>query len=615
MSKNLFKINKKLGKGLATLCKVEKRDLKELISNSPSNNFIFIHFGVGTETDFSTVKKFIGDIGIQEKDYMIDIYPGYAHGFIHFKQAKEAEALSEAIKSNNDIEATKIKDNFKNIKRIDEMNENKQYLSKCVNLDFDGKYRYVFFFNTALNSEDMRCGSGQSNSLPSAITDPKDYESKGLTLVKDFISEKEESDIIDEILKNPWENLSHRRVQHYGFKFLYGANSINTDEKQGELPDFINTPLDLLKDHNLPAFDQCTVNEYKPGNGIPPHIDSHAPFEEELVSVSMLSDIVMLFKNPITKEELHLLLPRRSALILRGEMRYLWNHSIAVRKVDRVETNLIFRRRRISLTYRKSKKVPSCSCKYEEYCDFAKKQAKPVEMEGAGEELENKYVKNVYNSIAEHFSHTRYKPWPTVKAFLDKLPKHSIIGDIGCGNGKYMFCTDDKLFIGTDIAESFTQIVKKKDRNAQTLVSDITNTPFQTSSLDYAISIAVIHHLSNTERRLKAISELFRIIRKGGSCLIYVWAYEQDKKFGGKDVFVPWNNQPKFENKVKETDTEKKVDEQKNTIVYKRYYHLFDEGELEELVVQAADKYGYTVEIKRAYYDHENWCVEVYKHN
>lgn len=52
------------------------------------------------------------------------------------------------------------------------------------------------------------------------------------------------------------------------------------------------------------------------------------------------------------------------------------------------------------------------------------------------------YVKNVYNSISEHFSHTRYKPWPSVKEYLMKIPENSLVGDIGCGNGKYMICTD-----------------------------------------------------------------------------------------------------------------------------------------------------------------------------
>lgn len=25
-------------------------------------------------------------------------------------------------------------------------------------------------------------------------------------------------------------------------------------------------------------FDQCTVNDYMPGQGIPPHVDTHSPF-------------------------------------------------------------------------------------------------------------------------------------------------------------------------------------------------------------------------------------------------------------------------------------------------------------------------------------------------
>jgi hypothetical protein len=27
-------------------------------------------------------------------------------------------------------------------------------------------------------------------------------------------------------------------------------------------------------------FDQLTINDYNPGDGIPPHIDSHSPFED-----------------------------------------------------------------------------------------------------------------------------------------------------------------------------------------------------------------------------------------------------------------------------------------------------------------------------------------------
>ena len=33
-------------------------------------------------------------------------------------------------------------------------------------------------------------------------------------------------------------------------------------------------------------------------------------------------------------------------------------------------------------------------------------------------ELEDKHVHQVYEQIANHFSVTRYKPWPVVDAFL-----------------------------------------------------------------------------------------------------------------------------------------------------------------------------------------------------
>ena len=41
---------------------------------------------------------------------------------------------------------------------------------------------------------------------------------------------------------------------------------------------------------------------------------------------------------------------------------------------------------------------------------------------------------------------------------------------------------------------------------------------------DYVMCIAVIHHLSNKERRKQAIKELLRITKKDGKILIYVWA-------------------------------------------------------------------------------------------
>ncbi|KAN0065282.1 tRNA methyltransferase, has a role in tRNA modification [Thecaphora frezii] len=51
---------------------------------------------------------------------------------------------------------------------------------------------------------------------------------------------------------------------------------------------------------------------------------------------------------------------------------------------------------------------------------------------------EEKNVHAVYETIAPHFSSTRYKPWPLIPLFLSTLPAGSLGADLGCGNGKYL---------------------------------------------------------------------------------------------------------------------------------------------------------------------------------
>ena len=48
-----------------------------------------------------------------------------------------------------------------------------------------------------------------------------DKNIKGLQLINNFINEKEEEILIDEIYKNNWDTSIKRRVQHYGIKFEY----------------------------------------------------------------------------------------------------------------------------------------------------------------------------------------------------------------------------------------------------------------------------------------------------------------------------------------------------------------------------------------------------------
>ena len=67
---------------------------------------------------------------------------------------------------------------------------------------------------------------------------------------------------------------------------------------------------------------------------------------------------------------------------------------------------------------------------------------------------------------------------------------------------------------------------------------------------DYVISIAVLHHFSTEQNRIGALRELQRIVRVGGSVVMTVWAFEQEKKkYDTQDVMIPWHLKPQFQHK------------------------------------------------------------------
>ncbi|CAG8748425.1 11495_t:CDS:2 [Gigaspora margarita] len=215
---------------------------------------------------------------------------------------------------------------------------------------------------------------------------------------------------------------------------------------------------------------------------------------------------------------------------------------------------------------------------------------------------EQKYVHDVYQAIAPHFSQTRYKPWPVVEQFLNSLDIGSIGADIGCGNGKYLGINKNIYMVGSDRSSKLIEI--SVSRGHEGIICDALNLPFRSECFvsflqtDFVISIAVIHHFTTFERRFAAIKELFRITRPGSYILIYVWALEQSnearRKFDKEqqDVFVPW---------VIPAD---KNNQDKKEIIYNRYYHLFKKGELDELIESTG-----IAQIVKTDYDKDNWYV------
>ncbi len=118
----------------------------------------------------------------------------------------------------------------------------------------------------------------------------------GLYLVDEIVTREEENELLQMIDSGKWEKLNNRRVQHHGFQFKYGRNQIDKEENKGSIPQYFDKLLNNLQRIEILkglSFDQLTINDYFAGNGIPSHFDTHSPFEQCFISVSLLSGIVM----------------------------------------------------------------------------------------------------------------------------------------------------------------------------------------------------------------------------------------------------------------------------------------------------------------------------------
>ncbi|KAF6253259.1 hypothetical protein COO60DRAFT_433924 [Scenedesmus sp. NREL 46B-D3] len=230
----------------------------------------------------------------------------------------------------------------------------------------------------------------------------------GLQLHSEFITPEQETALLQHIDQQPWQQLSKRRVQHYGFCFDYSQRGVDAQQRLGPLPEWVQPLTQRMQ--ALPdvlALDQLTVNEYTPGVGLSAHIDTHSAFSGAIVSLSLAGGCVMEFRRPAAAsgsssssssiaanggnvtttaaaaagggdgcegcvqqmQQVQVYLPPRALLVMGGESRFAWQHYIPHRKADWVNGQLLPRAaRRVSLTFRQVRGRP-CACAYPQHCD------------------------------------------------------------------------------------------------------------------------------------------------------------------------------------------------------------------------------------------------------
>ena len=130
-----------------------------------------------------------------------------------------------------------------------------------------------------------------------------------------------------------------------------------------KLPPEIAAVCARMRSLGLPCpGDQCIINEYGPGHGIGAHVDLLPDFGDAVASVSLNGWCTMIL-HPLPprrgRRPVKFFLPPGSLLILEGEARQLWAHSIPKSRDDVDSSGRRWpRSRRVSVTLRSMNKFP-----------------------------------------------------------------------------------------------------------------------------------------------------------------------------------------------------------------------------------------------------------------
>ena len=170
---------------------------------------------------------------------------------------------------------------------------------------------------------------------------------EGFRYYPNVLSLEEEEALARELAKLPFKpfdfhgHLANRQVVSFGYRYDYDRRAL---VEAKPFPSFLGSLRRKIAEtfgRPADAFRQVLINEYRPGAGIGWHRDK-AHFDE-VVGVSLLAACSLRFRRKIgdTWERASLTLEPRSAYLLSGPARTVWEHSIPA--LDRLRYSITLR--------------------------------------------------------------------------------------------------------------------------------------------------------------------------------------------------------------------------------------------------------------------------------
>ncbi len=167
-------------------------------------------------------------------------------------------------------------------------------------------------------------------------------EPKGLVYRPDFITEPEEQGLLKfvrqlEFYQVVMHGVPAKRVtRHYGYSYDYQTWKVVKGERFPTELEIFRARAEKFAGLAAGEFKELLVTKYPPGASIGWHRDA-AAFGGIIVGISLLSPCIMRFARREAGERYvyERILNPRSAYILSGDARYVWQHHIPVAKAER----------------------------------------------------------------------------------------------------------------------------------------------------------------------------------------------------------------------------------------------------------------------------------------
>ena len=177
-----------------------------------------------------------------------------------------------------------------------------------------------------------------------------------------------------------------------------------------------------------------------------------------------------------------------------------------------------------------------------------------------------KFIQNsqqkIWDLIAPNWNNFRQKPLRELYKLNWKKGK---ILDLGCGNSRNLLPFKQLQCYGLDFSKNMLKESRKfsKKNNFKINLKQgvMESLPYKSSSFNYVLSIASLHHLSDHEQGIK---EIYRVLKKNGEAYITVWNKLLPKFwFKPQRTLIPWKQKK---------------------LILQRYYHFIGYFELKRLL-------------------------------